>query len=172
MGVAARSRKASGIGPIKAIVVGLDGSASSEAALELAIVIARGLASEVIAVHAIDVPSDYADLKRQRAAFHDGWLRSMCSIFENEWCRPLIRSGIPYRALIADGRAARVISTIAEREKAGLIVTGRRGRGRVAELVLGSVSNELVHSATLPVVLTEPAVNRGRRRVGSGWTRR
>ena len=172
----ARRRKSAAPGPpkpaIPVIVVGLDGSASSEAALNLAIVIARGVGARVTAVHAIDVPSDYPELKRQRAEFHDGWLRSMRGIFENEWCKPLIDSGLRYRAIMEQGSAARAISRVAVRERAGLIVTGRRGRGKVSELVLGSVSHELVHASKLPVLVTEPAVNEGRRRVGSGWTRR
>jgi nucleotide-binding universal stress UspA family protein len=156
---------------ITTIVVGLDGSASSDAALRLGIEIARGLGSKVIAVHAVDVPSDYPELNRQRMTFDDAWRKTMKSVFENEWCRPLVESGVQYRAIIKEGRAAKVILSVAAREQGSVIVTGRRGRGKVAELVLGSVSNELVHSATVPVVVTEPAGNRGRRRWGSGWTR-
>jgi nucleotide-binding universal stress UspA family protein len=151
--------------------VGIDGSASSEAALRLGIEIASALGCKVIAVHAVDVPSDYPELNRQRMTFDDAWRKTMRSVFENEWCRPLVESGVEYRAVIKEGRAAKVLAAVAARERSAVIVTGRRGRGKVAEVVLGSVSHELVHSATVPVLVTEPATNRGRRRWGSGWTR-
>jgi nucleotide-binding universal stress UspA family protein len=61
---------------------------------------------------------------------------------------------------MADGGAASVLLDLAEREDAGLLVTGRRGLNTLGELVLGSVSHHVVHGAKRPVVLVpapEPA---------------
>jgi nucleotide-binding universal stress UspA family protein len=55
-----------------------------------------------------------------------------------------------------DGRPAPVIAAVADRENADIVVVGRRGRGGVAELVLGSVSHELVLSSRRPVLLISP----------------
>jgi nucleotide-binding universal stress UspA family protein len=46
-----------------------------------------------------------------------------------------------------------VIAAVAQREKADVIVVGRRGRGGVAELLLGSTSHELVLHSRLPVLV-------------------
>jgi nucleotide-binding universal stress UspA family protein len=51
------------------------------------------------------------------------------------------------------GDPAEVIIEIARREKVGGIVVGRRGRGRLAGLLLGSVSQKLVGLAPCTVVV-------------------
>ena len=57
-----------------------------------------------------------------------------------------------------DGRPASVIATVADGIDADVIVVGRRGRGGVAELVLGSVSHELVLHSKRPILLISTAV--------------
>ena len=52
-----------------------------------------------------------------------------------------------------EGRPAAVIAQVAEREGAGLIVVGRRGRGMVAKLMLGSVSHELTNNSSIPLTV-------------------
>jgi len=61
----------------------------------------------------------------------------MKAVFEGQWCKPL--------------------------RDADLIVVGRRGRGEVAELLLGSVSHELTHDTARPVLLISPARTCGAR---------
>jgi nucleotide-binding universal stress UspA family protein len=46
-----------------------------------------------------------------------------------------------------------VIAQVAERERAGLVVVGRRGRGMVAKLMLGSVSHELTNNCSIPITV-------------------
>lgn len=147
---------------IQRIVVGVDGSADSDAALKWAIAVAKDVGSHITAVFAFRVSSDYPDEEELPERFHDGWRRSMRAQFENVWCRPLRAAGIPYRAVMPNGRPVSAINRIADREKADIIVVGRRGRGRVAELFLGSVSHELVLRSQVPVVVTNRGVGAGR----------
>lgn len=51
------------------------------------------------------------------------------------------------------GDAARAAADLAATEQADMIVVGRRGRGRLAGLVLGSVSQELAVKAPCPLVV-------------------
>ena len=140
---------------IKRIVVGLDGSADSQAALQWALEMAKGMGSTVTAVYAVDLPSFYPE-PAVTLQFDDGWRKTMRTEFEEMWCKPLREAGIRYRAVMEDGRAASVISRVAQAEGADIIVVGRRGRGGVAELLLGSVSHELVLRSRIPLLVIEP----------------
>jgi nucleotide-binding universal stress UspA family protein len=138
---------------IRRIAIGVDGSESSAAALQWAIRMAKGMGSQVIAVFAVDVPVYLLEPYDIPIQFDDEWRAAMKSDFENKWCKPLKVAGVKYRTVMEDGRAATVIAEVAERENADVIVVGRRGRGGVAELLLGSASHELVLHSRLPVLV-------------------
>jgi nucleotide-binding universal stress UspA family protein len=138
---------------IRRIAIGVDGSESSAAALKWAIRLAKGMGSQVTAVFALDIPVYLLEPYDIPIQFDEDWRAAMKSDFENKWCKPLKVAGVRYRAVMQDGRAASVIAEVAEREKADVIVVGRRGRGGVAELLLGSASHELVLHSRLPVLV-------------------
>src|ERR1700716_1844331 len=114
---------------LKRIVVGVDGSDSSKSALEFAARLAKAMRSEIIAVHAFDAPIALPDPYAIPFYLDDKWRAGLKSDFENKWCRPLKTAKVPYRAILEEGRPASVILDVAQREKAELVVVGRRGRG-------------------------------------------
>jgi nucleotide-binding universal stress UspA family protein len=61
--------------------------------------------------------------------------------------------GVIAKAHLRYGRAADGILEVAEESGAGMIVMGSRGVGPVERLVMGSVSEEVLHRADLPVLL-------------------
>jgi nucleotide-binding universal stress UspA family protein len=138
---------------IRRIAVGVDGSESSAAAVKWAIRLAKGMGSQVIAVYAIDIPVYFPEPEELPFVLDQDWRAGMKSDFEDKWCRPLKVAGVRYRPVMEDGRAATVIAEVAEREKADVIVVGRRGRGGVAELLVGSTSHELVLHSRQPVLV-------------------
>jgi nucleotide-binding universal stress UspA family protein len=141
--------------PPKLVVVGLDGSSNAEKALVWTIALARVLDAEVIPVYALERPfvAYYPLAVAPPVELLQGWQDEVRGVFEDEWCRPLKESGLPYRPVMEEGRPAAVIAQVAEREGAGLVVVGRRGRGMVARLMLGSVSHELTTNCTVPVTV-------------------
>lgn len=153
---------------IKRIVVGLDGSAQSAAALEWAIGFARAFNAEVVAVHAIPFLAYAAEFYGMAPPiqYDPEWAAEMKRQFEEEWCKPLRDSGLPYQMVLKNGRPASLIAETAESVGADLVVVGRRGLGGVAEVLLGSVSHELSLHCKRPVLLisevsTTPALARG-----------
>jgi nucleotide-binding universal stress UspA family protein len=138
---------------IRRIAVGVDGSESSAAAVKWAVRLAKATGAQVIAVYAVDIPVYFPEPEELPFVLDDEWRAGMKSEFEDRWCKPLKVGGVRYRAIMEDGRAATVIAEVAEREKADVIVVGRRGRGGVAELLLGSTSHELVLHSRQPVLV-------------------
>lgn len=138
---------------IRKIVVGLDGSEHAKHALDWVIRMAKGMGSEVVAVYAVDVPVYFPAPYGTPPQFDPEWREALRQEFESKWCQPLRDAGVSYKARFEDGRPAPVIADVAEAEGADLIVVGRRGRGGFAELVLGSVSHELVLHSNVAVLL-------------------
>lgn len=141
---------------IKRIVVGVDGSDQAAAALKWAIRMAKGMGSQITAVYGISVPTYFTAPYGIPVQFDESWRTEMRAEFESKWCKSLKVSGIRYRTVMEDGRPASVIGAVADRENADIIVVGRRGRSGVTELLLGSVSHELVIHSTRPVLLISP----------------
>lgn len=138
---------------VKRIVVGVDGSEAGRGALEWAARLAKTARYEVVAVYAIDVPLAVPDPYAINFYLDEKWRAAIRKDFENKWLRPLKTAGVRYRAIMQDGRPASVVLDVADKEKAELVVVGRRGRGEVAELLLGSVSHEIVLHSMRPVLL-------------------
>ena len=141
---------------IARIVVGVDGSEHGFAAMQWAIRMARGMGSEVIAVFALTTPvyfdTGYA-APTMPVQFDEEWRAEMKKELEEQWVKPLRDAGVKYRMTIRDGRAASVINDVADETEADILLVGRRGRGGVAELLLGSVSHELVLHSKRPVLV-------------------
>ena len=74
---------------------------------------------------------------------------------------PLIERGLEVKRHIVRGRAATAIIETASKVEADLIVTGSRGRGQLATMLLGSVANEVAAHAPCPVLVARgPTVSR------------
>jgi len=143
------------------ILVGIDGSVGSAVALRWAIDLARAVDAEIVAVHAFEVPTpviapetgvpvglgvDEVEVERT--------LRETAEqAFVTDWSASLEEAGVPYRRLLEEGAPGEVLLEVAERERPGLLVTGRRGRGALAALLAGSLSEHLVHHSRIPVAV-------------------
>lgn len=86
---------------------------------------------------------------------HEG-LRESSEAQCAEVAAQLKAAGVNARPLVRVGYPARVILDTAAEVGSTMIVIGSTGKGRFAELVLGSVSDEVVRSAHLPVLVVKP----------------
>jgi len=137
------------------IVVGIDGSPGSAAALRWATGVARATGAEVIAVHVIEPPEyDIRPLGLPRAILNEAnWRHAIQDELEGTWCEPLVEAGVRHRTRVEEGRAGPCLAATAGQEHANLVVTGRRGLSGLAELVQGSVSYYVTHHAPCPVAV-------------------
>jgi nucleotide-binding universal stress UspA family protein len=141
------------------ILVGLDGSSGSARALHWAIDLAKSLKAEVVAVYVLELLSPTAiGYGMAPVQLPDGWLDDLRRQFETDWTAPLKQSDIRYRTVFETGARgpAPTLIALAGELRADLIVTGSRGLGGFGELLLGSVSHQLVQHAPVPVVVIPP----------------
>lgn len=67
----------------------------------------------------------------------------------------LMEAGVVYEREIATGDPAHTIVDIAERFACDMIIMGARGASALRSALLGSVSNEVLHSAHMPVMIVK-----------------
>lgn len=139
--------------PTPRIVVGVDGSPSSQAALRWAARQAQLIGGSIDAVCAWDTPSmsgwagpatepDFDVEVAER-----GLVEEINTVFGDT--RPA-----EVRELLVRGNPSEVLLSAAE--GAELLVVGSRGRGGFARALLGSVSQQCAQHAPCPVVIVRP----------------
>lgn len=132
------------------IVFANEGSPASDRALLYIESLARQSDAEVVVVHAYEVPHRYAttDVYEELLA---GYEKAAWAVVDDSVAE-LEKAGVSVRGLIREGPPARVILEVSDEEKASLIVLGTRGPSSAAELLLGSVSSEVLRFARCPVM--------------------
>jgi nucleotide-binding universal stress UspA family protein len=136
------------------ILVPLDGSETSERALDVAADFAARLDADIVACHVIDL-GRAAAMSGGQAQLVAGCLEALRdegrSILKEAEQRVAGRARITTR--IVDGTPVEAIEKLAEEISAGYIVLGSHGRSGLTRLVLGSVAEGVVRSARIPVMV-------------------
>ncbi len=136
------------------ILVPVDGSPGSERGLALAAALADGLDAEIMVVVAFNPPVTV----RRRGTIATEEAQSEMERDARELAEEattlLVERGLRARGVAAEGDPVEAILESAERERADLIVMGRRGLGRLQGLLVGSVSERVARHAEIPVLLT------------------
>ncbi len=128
-----------------------DGGMLAERALVYLEHVARVEKAEVIVLHVYEIPEQYASSEGYDA------LCAQYSAVANE----VVEDAVTYlherevsaRGMAMMGDSARVILDVAAQEDASIIVIGSRGPSSMAELMLGSVSIEVLRHASCPVLV-------------------
>ena len=136
------------------MLVGVDGSESSQRAVAWCAEHATALDANVIAVHALEVPV-YAWLPDAYAppVYADTDRENIREVLREKWCSQLSAANVPFDANVIQGYPADVIIEAARREQADIVVVGRRGLGSFTKTLLGSTSHHLSHHLDRPLVI-------------------
>jgi nucleotide-binding universal stress UspA family protein len=146
--------KTSKKGPV--IVVGYDGSPTSRAAVDHA---ARkaGPTGTVYVVHSYGPPPDWLGFPSYQRVLDDHRARGEATLDALTMTDdPLLDTN--FETELLDSPPAEAITTVAETRHADEIVIGSRGLGRLRG-ALGSVSQEVLHRSTVPVLVIPPAAD-------------
>jgi nucleotide-binding universal stress UspA family protein len=129
------------------ILVPIDGSALSEAAIPYAALIARGADGDLILL-TVGRAGESPDVGERRAAL-ERRLNERIAALE------AVRA-VGYFAV--DGEPARVIADAVAQQEVDLVVMSTHRRAGVERMLFGSVSEDVLDAVSVPVLLVRPAV--------------
>jgi nucleotide-binding universal stress UspA family protein len=140
------------------LVVGVDGSAASDAAVSFAFETAASRRAELIAVHAwndvtfdgawtrVPLAADRRVIAEQQLRLLDEWLAGWREKYPE----------VPVRGLVVRDQPVRALLKAAEDAGAWLVVVGARGvGGDLTGMGMGSTSRALLYHAACPVAVVE-----------------
>jgi nucleotide-binding universal stress UspA family protein len=137
--------------PSAPVVVGVDGSAPSDSALEFAIEAAAARRAPLVAVHVWrdeSLDANGQEFQDWEAAECERVLGGLLAGWGEKYPDVEIR-----RVAVKDRPAHALVQHCAD---AQLLVVGSRGRGGMVGLLLGSVAQTVLHRAPCPVVVVRP----------------
>jgi nucleotide-binding universal stress UspA family protein len=144
----------------KRVLVPTDFGDAAATALDYAVELATALHAEIVLMHAFEIP---------RVGFPDATLGMTAELGRRivdgvrEGLDGLLAErkdvGVPIRTCVVEDNPWHAVLAVAEREKADLVVMGTHGRKGLPHMLLGSVAEKVVRTATLPVLIVhhEPA---------------
>ena len=147
-----RSGQETPSGPKAPVLVGIDGSAASDAATALAFDEASRRGVELVALHAWSDVGVFPALGmdwHDRESQGEEILAERLAGWQEQYPDVRVR-----RLLVCDKPARWLLD---ESARAQLVVVGSRGRGGFPGMLLGSVSSAVVHSAEVPVIVVHTA---------------
>lgn len=138
---------------ISKIMVPLDGSKNSVRGLETAITLARHCGAIITGVYSIYAPphSEFRGIGSVEKAFNKEVERIM-----DDAKVLAAKNGVVFKEKIIRGDIGYGIVKLAHgKDKFDMIVIGTRGRSSAKEMFFGSVSNYVIHTAKIPVVVVK-----------------
>ena len=138
---------------ISKILVPLDGSKNSMRGLETAIILARSCGATITGIYSIYAPphSEFRGVGSVEKA-----LNVKVKKFMEEAKNLAAKNGIVFNEKIARGEIGYNIIKLAHgKGNFDMIVIGSRGRSSTKEMFFGSVSNYVIHTSKIPVVVVK-----------------
>lgn len=137
---------------IRKILVPIDGSVTSQKALEIALAMARPAKAKVLVLEVIE---DFGPLPGYYEAAPAGKNRVQWIAEQRfEKIHPVLdNSEVEWERKVVQGYAADEVCRIAEEGGFDMIVIGSRGLNPVARFLVGSVSDRVVHHAPCSVTV-------------------
>jgi len=141
---------------IKKIIWGTDGSKESEEALNYAVFLAKTFNSEIIGVSVIPMPEQLIDeyFRKSQGEVHD-WTVKVNENIESRLTSissELSSQGVSFKGVVLEGEPNKEIVGLARRERADLIVMGKRGHGLIGRILTGSNTLKVLRESSVPVV--------------------
>jgi nucleotide-binding universal stress UspA family protein len=139
---------------MKKILVGVDGSAESRAAVDKAAQLSRALGARLLIAYVVTPfptlsPSEFGGAVENWDLAERNYAAALLRETEGT-CRRVVEA---VETTTAMGTAAEALAELAGAPDIEMVVVGHRGRGAVKRLFLGSVADRLVQISPKPVLV-------------------
>lgn len=131
------------------IVVGVDGSDGSDRAVAEATEVAKRDGAGIVLVHVVEriaAKGDMAPLRADEPEIKERIEKQAADLRDAG-----VEADVRFESIVLGG-PARSIADVADEIGADLIVVGTRGHSALAGVILGSVTQKLLHLASCPVL--------------------
>ncbi len=148
---------------MRQILVPVDFTETSENALAYAVEVARKFEAPITVLHAYQIPVygfpegayiTTADVASQLSTAAQTRLDSMVASHKV--------SGVPMTSTLRDGVPWEEVNAVAQEIEADLIIIGTHGRRGLARALLGSVAENVIRTAKIPVLVIHGPRDEGR----------
>jgi len=134
------------------IVVGIDGSEGAGHALDFAIKEAAVRGSKLRMVSAWEIPASVLASVVASKEFYEEFRENAIAVARDAATRvEELEPSVEHEEVVVEGQAAKAL--LSNAEDAELLVVGRRGHGSFREMLLGSISRQVVVHAKCPLVI-------------------
>jgi len=132
------------------ILIAVDGSESASKAFHRSVYLAEKCNSKLDLVHVVqcEVGGDSANTFDMIEELKDKAMKML-----EEYRAEAAKNNVPIQIVIMQGDPAKVIIELAKAKSYDLIIMGTRGRLSFKELLIGSVSQKVMHHASCPVMV-------------------
>ena len=145
------------------LLVAVDFSDPTERILKVARRLAKSLEAKVWVVHAAEPEPDFVGYDAGPEVVRGQVAKELRDEHRRlqEYTDQLREAGVDAKAILAQGPTVQTLLEMAEKQEADLIVVGSHGRGMVAEMMLGSVSQGLIRAGRWPVTVVPVGKQKG-----------
>ncbi len=135
----------------KRILLAADGSEYSKKATLRAMTLAKEYGSELKVVSATDIASEFHAESSELAEELCEWPKYCVTNVREQ----AVKMGVYAECMVRQGKAYRAILSVAEEQKADIIVVGSHGRTGLKRLLMGSVTERVIGHSSCPVLVVK-----------------
>ncbi len=145
------------------LLVPVDFSDPTEMILKVTRRLAKSLDASVWVVHAAEPEPDFVGYDAGPEVVRGQVAKEMREEHRKlqEYADQLRDAGIKAKAMLVQGPTVDSILEMAEKQESDLIVVGSHGRGMMAEMLMGSVSQGLIRAGQCPVTVVPVSLKDG-----------
>ena len=137
------------------LLVAVDLSESTQIVMEKAEAIAKALSAKVWILHNAEPEPDFVEFKVDPLEARESLSKKFHAEHRQiqQIAEQMRKEGLDTTALLVHGATVETILKMAEELEVDMIVVGSHGRGAMHQLLVGSVSEGILHNSRCPVIV-------------------